>query len=126
MDRFEHGPKLINLVVFTLLITLLGNVSVRAQPDRESTFVIEGKDRQSARSVFEYESDTTVKSFSVGTTDRPDAPSPEPIEDPDLHKDRLFSDSPENRAETNTAVNEYGTLEMLAVGLGVVAVLLSI
>lgn len=126
MARFERGRKFLIVVGVMLLAGLLSDYPARAQSDRESTFVIEGKDRQPGRSVFEYDSDTESGTSAIGTSDRPDAPIPESIDDPKLDKERLFSDSPESRGEGNTVVNEYGTLEMVAIGFGVVAVLLAL
>jgi hypothetical protein len=93
------------------------------QEDRENTFIIEGEDRQPPKSVLEYGSDTD-ETNAIGTSDQPDAPVPEEIDDPTLDKAPLLPDPPEAKGDAQTAVDEFGRLEMMAIGLGAVAILL--
>lgn len=113
------------MVVGVCVLMMLLVLPVQAQGDRESTFIIEGEDRQPSRSILEYESDTD-ESAAIGTSDQPDAPDPEKIDDPTLDKERLLSDPPETKGDAHTAVDEFSRLEMMAIGLGAVAILLAL
>lgn len=125
MARISHGRSLLTLAGICVLFITLQILPAYGQEDRESTFIIEGEDRQPAKSVLEYGSDTD-EAAAIGTSDQPDAPVPEKIDDPTLDKEPLLSDPPETKEDGRTAVDEFGRLEMMAIGLGAVAILLAL
>jgi len=125
MARFSRGRNLLTLAGVCVLLMTLQILPAHGQEDRESTFIIEGEDRQPAKSVLEYGSDTD-EAAAIGTSDQPDAPAPEKIDDPILDKEPLLSDPPETKKDARTAVDEFGRLEMMAIGLGAVAILLAL
>lgn len=112
------------LLVSSLLVAPV--LPLKAQSDQQKDeVVIEGRDKQPARSSFEYdtvEGDTPDYS-NIGTKDAPHPAAPTAFDEPELDRDTGTLEHGKLKRSKVTAVDEFSTTELMIIGVGVMAVL---
>lgn len=112
------GEILTRTLTLMLFIVLLVYAKPVRSIDDQSKIIIEGKDRQPSKSFFEYSDKSDKTDTAISTTDSPKAPGIEPQSDPKLEKRPGYSNKPQFEHADSTAVDEFSTLELIAIGAG--------
>jgi len=114
---FVKQVILLSLVVF--LVNPVPTASADSKEGSPSYFRIEGKDKSRPSSSFDYNLPEPSNTPTLTTDDSPELPEVEPFREPSLVKGTPKVPHGSLKRPKTTVVQDFSTLELLGIGLGV-------